>query len=305
MNPKYPVYIISKGRWESRLTSRTLEDLNVPYRIVVEDGEYDKYASVISPEKVLPLPTDFREKYKHEEDEIGQGSIPVRNFVWEHSKAEGAGRHWILDDNIRHFYRLGYNLKVRVTSGTIFRCCEDFTDRYENVPMSGMQYAFFRPRSIKSPPYYLNTRVYSCILLDNNIPHRWRGRYNEDTDLSLRILKDGYCTILFNAFLCGKAATLSMKGGNTEEVYNLGKEEFDNRLKFAQSLKKQHPDVVEITQKWGRYHHHVDYRGFQRDNKLVKKDSLNIPKRVNNYGMKLVEIDEKALERSAEIFKRA
>ena len=33
MNPKYPVYIISKGRWERRLTSKALEKMDVPYRI--------------------------------------------------------------------------------------------------------------------------------------------------------------------------------------------------------------------------------------------------------------------------------
>lgn len=44
-------------------------------------------------------------------------------------------------------------------------------------------------------------------------------RPNEDTDLSFRALKDGYCTILFNAFLCDKAQTMTMKGGNTDELY--------------------------------------------------------------------------------------
>ena len=29
MNPEYPVYIISKGRWESRLTSKALEKLDI------------------------------------------------------------------------------------------------------------------------------------------------------------------------------------------------------------------------------------------------------------------------------------
>jgi len=33
-------------------------------------------------------------------------------------------------------------------------------------------------------------RVMRCILIDNACRHRWRGRYNEDTDLSLRVLKD-------------------------------------------------------------------------------------------------------------------
>jgi hypothetical protein len=34
--PRYPIYIISKGRYDSRYTSRTLEYMNVPYYIVVE-----------------------------------------------------------------------------------------------------------------------------------------------------------------------------------------------------------------------------------------------------------------------------
>ena len=36
MNPDYPVYIISKGRWETRLTSKALEKMGVPYRDMSE-----------------------------------------------------------------------------------------------------------------------------------------------------------------------------------------------------------------------------------------------------------------------------
>jgi len=39
MNPKYPVYIVSKGRWKTRLTSKALDRINVPYYIVVEAHE--------------------------------------------------------------------------------------------------------------------------------------------------------------------------------------------------------------------------------------------------------------------------
>jgi hypothetical protein len=293
MNPKYPIYIISKGRWESRLTSKTLEELRVPYRIVIEESEYDQYAAVIDPKKILTLTPGFRTDPKlaltdGHSDKVG-GSIPARNWVWEHSIKEGHERHWIMDDNIRHFYRLNRNQKRPVTSGTIFKAAEDFTDRYENVKMSGLNYAFFCPRNMKRPPYYLNTRVYSCILLSNDIPQRWRGKYNEDTDLSLRILKDNWCTILFNAFLCGKAATHSMKGGNTEEVYKVGDTEaFDNRKEFTESLIAQHPDVVKMTQKWGRWHHQVDYTVFIQQ--LKKKEGLVIPKGINEYGMKMKEL---------------
>ena len=79
----------------------------------------------------------------------------------------------------------------------------------------------FAKRKFKIPPYYPNTRIYSCMLIKNDIPYRWRGRYNEDTDLSIRVLKDGWCTILFNAFLADKSQTMTMKGGNTEDLYKI------------------------------------------------------------------------------------
>lgn len=302
MQPKYPIYIISKGRADSRLTSRTLEELNVPYRIVIEESDYNDYAAVIDPKKILVLPKDFRENPKWAiKDEAGLigGGIPARNWIWDHATAEGHKRHWIMDDNIRHFYRLNRNRKLRCMDGTPIRMCEEFTDRYENVPMSGMNYAYFALANVKRPPYYLNTRVYSCILLDNTVPFRWRGRYNEDTDLSLRILKAGYCTFLFNAFLCGKAGTMSMKGGNTDALYardgkdDQGKQ-FDNRYTFAKSLADQHPDVVYVTQKWGRWHHQVDYSEFRKKNKLIMKPGLNIEKgKINEYGLNLRTIPRK------------
>ena len=127
----------------------------------------------------------------------------------------------------------------------------------------------------------MNSRVYSCILIKNDIPYRWRGRYNEDTDLSLRVLRDGWCTVYLQAFLAGKEATLTMRGGNTDELY-----QGDGRLRMAQSLQEQHPDVVKITWKWGRWQHQVDYRPF-RKNKLILKPGVVIPDAPNNYGMVL------------------
>ena len=280
MNPKYPIYIISKGRWESRLTSKALERIKVPYNIVVEPQEFQKYSKVIDPEKILILPFF----------EMQQGSVPARNWVWEHSIKSGAKRHWILDDNIRCFLRLNNNKDYVVDSGTIFRCAEDFVDRYENIALSGLNYDFLVPRRTCLKPFYLNTRIYSCILIKNDIPYRWRGRYNEDTDLSLRALKDGWCTILFNAFEAKKVETMVMKGGNTDKLYKQD-EEFDGRLEMAKSLKEQHPDVTEIVWKWNRWQHQVNYKPFAK-NKLIKKKNIVIPKGVNNYGMILKDFSE-------------
>lgn len=255
--------------------------MNVPYRIVVEPQEYDNYASVIDPKNILTLPFS----------NLGQGSIPARNWVWEHSIAAGVKRHWILDDNLAWFARLWQNKKVRIISGVCFKATEDFVNRYENIALAGLQYEMFLVALNKQSPFKLNTRIYSCLLVKNDLPFRWRGRWNEDTDLSLRVLKDGWCTFLMQQFMCKKITTMVMKGGNTDELY-----QGDGRLKMAQSLQQQHPDVVKIGRRWGRWQHVVDYRPFKY-NKLIKKPGVVIPQGVNNYGMVLVkrELEAKRL----------
>lgn len=275
MNPKYPIYIVSKGRWERRLTIKNLTHMNVPFRVVIEPQEFEQYAAVIPESQLLVLPFS----------NLGQGSIPARNWIWEHAISEGHERHWILDDNISEFHRLNQNKRLYMGDGTGFRVIEDFSDRYTNVMLSGMHYKTFAPASQKRPPYLLNRRIYSCILINHRLDLRWRGVYNEDTDLSLRVLKQGYCTVLFYAFLVDKIATMLMKGGNTDELYK-----DDGRLKMAQSLQQQHPDCVRITYRWGRWQHLVDYSRFKH-NKLILKPGLQLQDETDEYGMKLIESD--------------
>ena len=161
MNPDYPVYIVSKGRWESRLTSKALEEMQVPYKIVVEAQEYDQYCSVIDPKKVIILPQRYLHGY-NTCDSLGQtksvGPGAARNFVWDHAIETGAKRHWVLDDNFDAFHRLNRNIKAEVTSGTIFKAAEDFVDRYTNVPIAGFNYYSFCKSTDAVPPLVLNTR---------------------------------------------------------------------------------------------------------------------------------------------------
>lgn len=275
MNPRFSIYIISKGRWGRRQTVKTLEFANIPFKIIVEPKEYQNYKSVIDNDKIIVLPQDF--------SELGLGSIPVRNWVWEYSKSKNESYHWILDDNIESIERFNSNLKIKCKTGTPFYVIEDFVLRYENIALAGMNYSIFCPAMESRPPIKFNTRIYSCILIKNDLPYRWRGRYNEDTDLSLRALKDGWCTVLFNTFLLGKRATMTQGGGNTDTIYNTG----DKRMGFARSLVDQHPDIVKVTWKFNRWHHQVNYKPF-RKNKLIRKEGIEIEEGINEYGMKLI-----------------
>ena len=275
MKPKYPIYIISKGRADTRLTSKALEKMNVAYRIVIEPQEYDDYAAVIDPTKILVLPFS----------NLGLGGIPARNWCWEHAISENHAFHWILDDNIDGFARLNNNYRTPCKSGAIFRAAEDFCDRYENIGQAGFQYRFFVTDREKVPAFRLNTRIFSCILIRNDLNLRWELRYNEDVDLSIRILQSGWCSVLFNAFLQNKAGTQKMKGGNTEDYKKDG-----TKVK-SQVLIDRHPDLASMVYRYGRWHHRVDFDVF-RSNMLKKKNNLQILNQINNYGMIFKEKNE-------------
>lgn len=292
MNPVFPIYIVSKGRHDTRFTSKTFERIGVPYCIIVEQQELDAYKAVIDPKKLLILDPAFQRQYTTL-DPVGdkqgrsKGSGPARNFAWAHATAAGFPWHWVVDDNIRHFYRLNRNQYAEALDGTVLRCIEDFVLRYENIAMAGPNYFMWAPRKNKMAPFVLNTRIYSCNLIRNDLPFRWRGRYNEDTDLSLRMLKAGWCTILFNAFLQHKETTRKVRGGNTTEIYG------DGTLRKSQMLVAMHPDIAELTQhdkRFNRWHHMVDYRRFGV-NKLIRRGGLEIPNQLDEYGMTIFEVN--------------
>lgn len=287
-SPQFPLYIPSKSRWDSRLTVKALDSMGVPYRVVVEEQQWNDYAAVIDPKRLLVLDKAYQRDYDTFDD-LGdtksKGPGPARNFIWEHSISEGHAWHWVMDDNIAFFCRYNRNLKVPVSDGTIFRCMEDFVLRYTNIAMAGPQYAMFITRKNDDwPPFVLNTRIYSCNLIRNDLTFRWRGRYNEDTDLSLRMLKAGWCTVQFNAFLQNKIATQKVKGGNTEAFYAK-----EGTLPKSEMLARMHPDVSRVVWKFNRWHHHVDYTPFRR-NKLIRRIDIEVPDGVDDYGMRLRKI---------------
>jgi hypothetical protein len=98
--------------------------------------------------------------------------------------------------------------------------------------------------------------------------------------------------VLFNAFLIEKSATMTMRGGNTDALYAHDAD----RREFAESLARQHPDVVRVVRRYGRWHHDVDYRPF-RGNALVPRADVPLPDdgplpRADEFGMELVTLPD-------------
>jgi hypothetical protein len=277
MNPEFPVFIPTKGRYESRLTAIALDKIGVPYSEVIEENDEQKYKRAGSKNLII-IP-------QHD-----KGLVFTRNYIWDYAQSLGVSKFWTIDDNVIGFWRWNKNKKQRVSTGGIFRAIEEFVDRYENVPIAGMNYFMFIKQKYQDAPIRINTRIYSNMLIQTDAknpygkPYRNEGFFNDDTDLCLRVLKDGFCTILFNAFLIEKSVTMTVKGGMTPHYQD------DGRWKMAEELRRKHPDVTKVTRKWGRWQHQVDYKPFKW-NKLKKKPGLVIPEGINNYGMKLVKKD--------------
>ncbi len=237
---RYPVYIISKGRSDCCLTARCFVQCGIPFHLVVEPLEAESYAAEFGTECLIIFPFH----------DLGLGSIPARNFVWEHAKSTGVERHWILDDNIKSFKRRYQGKRLQCDPDIALHACEDFTDRYENIAISGLNYHMNVPDDRKILPLQINCHVYSCLLILNSLSFRWRGRYNEDTDLCLQILSTGkQCTALLNTFLVEKMRTMTMKGGNATTLY-----QGDGRLKMARSLERMWPGVVTVDRRFHRPH---------------------------------------------------
>ena len=109
---KYPIYIISKGRFENPKTAKALEVMGIDYKICIEPNEYNDYLQTIKKKRIIKLPENFSEK--------GQGSILVRNWVFENAIQNNSSKHWILDDNIRCFLRLHKNTRYIVNNKYIY-----------------------------------------------------------------------------------------------------------------------------------------------------------------------------------------
>jgi len=148
-----------------------------------------------------------------------------------------------------------------------------FYDRYQNIGMAGFNYTYFITKSTKKP-FFLNTKVYSGMLIKNSLKSRWRLKYNEDVDLNFQVLaNEKQCTIALNTHLIEKISTAAkLKGGNQSELYK-GNDPLKKQLK-SKSLEVLWPKYVETTVRFGRPHHFVNWRK-HFNHPLIKKPNYD------------------------------
>jgi hypothetical protein len=253
---RFPIYIISKGRWNNPLTANSFEKYGIDYFIAVEPQEKDNYVKVLGKNRVLVLPFS----------NLGLGSYPARNFCWEHSKSLGYKYHWLFDDNIRGFDKWINAKRTKIEDGlSAINYVENFILK-KNIDIGGFEYDGF-VRNIPKTPFKFNCHVYSAMLIKNELAFRWRLKYNEDVDLCLQVLHNGGSTASCVYYMVNKTSTTAkMKGGNQDELYK-GNDPKKKLLK-AKMLEAVWPQYAKTVIRFNRYHHFVDWKVFQK--KLIK-----------------------------------
>lgn len=293
--PQYPIFIPSRGRAKESLTANAFKDDGVPFRIVVEHDQWDEYREQWPEETLIRLPfVDDGNGYKVDLDgvthkEWGGGAVPARNWIRAYAQDHGYKKHWQFDDNIRKFRMLVGKERIPVHAGSAVRISEDWADRYENLGLCSINYAMFAVPGSVTKPIRFNHYCYSATLVDHNMPCWWRGRYNDDTDLCLQALSQGWATAHLNVVLVDKVATMTMRGG----MHLLYDKNIDGRLKMANALERVWPGVVRVTRRFGRPQHYVDWDKFDVIPQLKPGIKLEDFPQVDQYGLVLTRVSDK------------
>lgn len=289
-DPRYPIYIPSKGRSHAPLSITMFLRESMPFHVVVEPQEVEAYSKVAGEDRVLCLP------------ESGRGLTYSRNWIRQHAIDGGATRHWQFDDDIRYMRRVYRGHRIRMPARIAICAAEDFCDRYENVGLASFNSQFFVPstegsvRSAKTP-FILNGRCYTVLFVNHATGLKFRGRYNEDTDMTLQTLSSGWCTILFQAFVIATPKTMSSRGGQTA-IYG-----DDGRLKMARALERAWPGVVTTHRRFGRPQHVVAFQWKRFDTKLIRRaEHRDDEAKSDEYGLELVA--RKDTEYAADLVKK-
>jgi hypothetical protein len=275
---EHPVYIPSKGRADVLHTAKMFDRDGVPYRVVVQPDQVEAYAAFA--DRLLVLPED------------GRGLVYARNWIKDHARSEGHSWHWQFDDDVMGLMRVFRGFRIPCSARAALAIAEQFVDRYSNVMLASFNSEFFVPTTGVFagvwPPFFRNFRCYTCFLMNVDLPNRWRGRYNEDTDMTLQVLADGYCTVLFNAFVIRTPKTMTDSGGQTSIYVH------DGRLRMARELERRWPGVVSVKRKFQRPQHHVAglWRKFDTPMKLKPGVDLAALAPVDEMGLTLTALEE-------------
>ena len=316
---KYPIFIISYNRPNKKASTITaFIKYGIKFNVVVHKEQLQAYKKFFNSPLINWI--EFDDEYKHKYEvlsnvssyEKNAGSGAERNFAWDCAKKHGYTAYWNFDDNMIFVRQTGkttgsgksYERRLiteRETFIDLFKKAEDFYDTYDNLfimELGERTYFGFRTTPV------LNCRCYSALLINTAIPTQWRGRYNEDTIMSIDCLVNGYCTAQVPILLKDKCSTRAAKGGN--HAVSKGNDDNKNQIysdgidyEFSSSLKSQllvavYPQYCYLKYRCGRIHHGYTEQSWKRfTQKLHKADVKGKKQKIYSWRVSHNIFDEK------------
>lgn len=261
------IYIISKGRPQCT-TAQTLVKMGYPGEWFIVCGNNDEtlqqYIDKWGKDKVLVF--DWYEQIKHTDvldnfgfEKMASGAAPVRNAVFDFSRARGERRHWQMDDDFFVFRMISTTEKKnkKMDSGLLLywwlvRIAKYADDaKLANIGVCLAEECY--PDMAKCP----TSRVYAVHNMSNDpeLTPEWKGRFNDDTIHAISVFRTGKRREMSLRFLSTDTKdSQSEKGGLTEMYRSLG------TVRKTAYLILMAPNASKLTIRHQRYHHIVDWK---------------------------------------------
>lgn len=208
---KYPVCIVSKDRSDTCTTHTLLDFEGVKWFYMVEPKDYDAYVARFGKSKVINI------------EQNDKGIYYVRNYCIEWSKKNGYDKHWQVDDDLRSLHYRPMNFIKGIRDSTRIENPSSMLSYIEDISIKCVNYgagclthdgfAFSKKNDVD-----INKMIYCFQLINNSIKSRYQPHTSEDVDFSVRILKEGYVTMVFNKYSFRTPASGSLKGGCNSSI---------------------------------------------------------------------------------------
>lgn len=250
------VHIPSKGRSGTIRTGvRNLLRMNCNVHVWVEPQEFEEYCCRCHD---MFEESGFCKVHKLQWTN-SPSSTGSRNEILAWARRQGIKRIWMQDDNVVSHGRFNGLTKHRTWEPDFFTEIEQFAIDHD-IDIIGPERDGFVRAGCTTDALRMQHRQYSCFNMRTD--EYFRTRWNEDTDLALRVLLRGgrTCTLRTHTYQkSGRTRSTLHKGhaGGNSAIYD------DTREEYAEEITKAYPRLAIKRWKWGRWHAVINWSRFE------------------------------------------
>lgn len=229
----YPIYVPSIRRSNSEFLLQ-LKNLKMIYYIVLAHDQVEEYSKYHTLNNIIVLPKNV------------YGISKIRQFILEHADKQNEKKIWMSDDDLKRFFTWSTGGNKEVSLKYFLQEAEKEISKLENTNQSMVQVGFkYSTFAIPKSSYTFNTDIGMIQYLNLERLNK-KVKYDidmitlEDTDFSVRLIKNGFQNVKLNHFIFTAPRSGTGKGGLDNTYQNQGKQ------KGILQFQKKFPDLIKI-----------------------------------------------------------